>query len=258
MTFKGYVYCGISLLFALSALASCSEEVAESDDLTAQQILDRMPEVYANCTSYRDSGVVTTDFIGAKRDLVDAIGLGDDFTQRISFTTSFVRPGRFRFEYQEGNIMNRKRYIVWRDGQDVRTWWDVTPGVERQPNLGLAIAGATGVSSGSAHTIPALLLPWEVRGRRLTDLRKPKRIDDAKLRRVHCYRIRGEYGGDPMTIWIDKSSFLVRRIDEEAQFADFRTEDTTIYDPEINVTIPDKELEFNPPGQKAKPESEEG
>jgi hypothetical protein len=42
----------------------------------------------------------------------------------------------------------------------------------------------------------------------------------------------------------------VRRVDEQAKFDNFRTEQTTIYEPVIDGEITDKMLEFDPPQQK--------
>jgi hypothetical protein len=53
-----------------------------------------------------------------------------------------------------------------------------------------------------------------------------------------------------MTLWIDKKTFLVRRIDTQTKFGYFRTEKTTTYDPVIDGEITDKMLEFDPPKQK--------
>ena len=209
--------------------------------LTAKQILDRMAKTCAECKTYRDSGVVTTVFIEAS---------GNQTVEK-PFNTSFVRPDRFRFEYHKKTSVGQKeRYIVWRKGKEVQTWWDIKPGVQKEESLDLAIAGATGVSGGSAHTIPALLLPHEVSGRPLTDLTESKRIDDGNLEKVGCFRIQANYADVPETLWIDKRSFLVRRIDAQEKFANFRTEETTTYEPVVDGEIPDKALEFNPPKAK--------
>jgi outer membrane lipoprotein-sorting protein len=94
------------------------------------------------------------------------------------------------------------------------------------------------------------VLPKEVEGRRLTDMTDTKRVEDAKLDKVACFRIEGKYADSPMTLWIDQKTFLVRRIDAQKKFDDFRTEETTTYDPVIDGEIPDKQLEFDPPQQK--------
>jgi hypothetical protein len=95
----------------------------------------------------------------------------------------------------------------------------------------------------------ALLLPDKMGWRRLA-LTEPKRAKDGMLVNVDCYRVEGKYGGNPITLWIDKKTYLVRRIDEQAMFPDFRTEQTTTYDPIIDRKITDKLLEFDPPAPK--------
>jgi hypothetical protein len=110
----------------------------------------------------------------------------------------------------------------------------------------MALAGATGVSGGAAHTIPRLLLGEEVGGRPMITLQDAARIEDAKLDAVNCFRIRGKHGSDLMTIWIDSATFLVRRIDGGHVFENFHTEQTTTYEPAINGPASDQELAFDP------------
>ncbi len=230
----------LSCVLAASMCSVGSLGQAKQDSLTASQILQRMAKTYASCKSYRDSGVVRTVFIEA---------LGKRTVEK-PFTTAFVRPDRFRFEYKENKGEIRPYcYIVWRRGTEVRTWWDVRPGIEHPESLDLALGGATGVSGGSAHTVPALLLPDEVGGRRPTEVTEPQRIKDAKLDKVECFRIQCKAADSPMTLWIETKTFLVRRIDEQTNFDNFRTEDTTTYQPVVNGKITDKMLEFGAPKQ---------
>jgi outer membrane lipoprotein-sorting protein len=227
-------------LIAGAVVLPVSADEPKPHALKAQDVLDRMAKTHAACKSYHDSGIVKTVFVQAD----------GNRTVEKPFTTAFVRPDRFRFEYKEkdGNGPER-RYIVWRKGKEVQTWWDGKPGIEKPESFELALAGAAGVSGMSAHTVPALLLPKEVGGRRLTDMTEVKRIDDAKLDKVDCFRIEGKFGGYPTTLWIDHKKFLVRRIDAQMKFDNFRTETTTTYDPAIDEEIPDKKLEFDPPKQ---------
>ena len=224
---------------ALLLSASSVADEPKLDDPSAEQILDRMVKAYTDCKTYQDSGVVKTVFIEAN----------GTRTIEKPFATAMVRPDRFRFEYKEtGN--QRDRYIIWSSGKDVKTWWGVKPGAKMSDSLDMALAGATGVSGGSAHTIPALLLPDKVSGLQLTDITGPKRAEDGKLDNVECYRIEGKFLDSPHTLWIDKTLYLVRRIDEQRTFDSFRTEDTTTYDPVIDAEIEDKMLEFAPPSRK--------
>jgi outer membrane lipoprotein-sorting protein len=228
------VVCTPSLIIA--------EEPAEKE-LSAQRILERIRDVYKRSHSYRDTGAVKTVFIKTS---------GNETVEK-RFTTAFIRPDRFRFEYKERRDEKRdSRYIVWCKGKDVQTWWDwdLEPLIEKDKSLRLALAGATGVSSGAAHNIPALLLPKKIGGRLLTDLTDVKRIGDMKLGKTECFRVEGEAGGSPTTLWIDRKSFVVRRIDEQQEFDSFRTERTTTYEPVIDGEIADGLLEFGAPEQQ--------
>lgn len=232
-------------LLCSGLLAQCSPRIVggepNQDTPTAKEILVRVSEIYENCKSYRDTGVVTTIFnnSGGKR------------TVEKPFNTAFVRPNRFRFEYYDKEAGGPKnRYIIAQNANEIQSWWEIKRVVEQPKSLGLALAGATGVSSGSAHTIPALLLPKEINGSRLTALADAKRIDDGDLENVKCFRIQSKEINSMMTLWIDKESYLVRRIDERKNFDDFSTEVTTIYEPIIDGEIPDIDLAFDPPKAK--------
>ncbi len=226
------------LLFsiALLSLDGCGNG-SSSSGLTAETILARMKETYAGCQTYQDTGVVTTTFIQSSGNRID----------EKPFLTAFVRPDRFRFEYKETQSSVEYRYIIWRNGAEVQSWWDVSPGIKTEESLDMAIAGATGVSSGSAHIIPALLLPDEISGRQLTDITEAQRIGDTDINSISCYRIQGKFAGDPIILWIEANTFLVRRIETQHTFTDFSTETVTTYSPFMNGDVPDDVLAFNPP-----------
>jgi outer membrane lipoprotein-sorting protein len=217
---------------------STPRERVPAGELTAAQVLDRVARTYASCESYRDSGVVKTALTESG---------GRRWTEEKPFKTAFVRPDRFRFEYTEESFGRQVCYIICADGKKVLKCWDLQPGVEEAPSLGLALAGATGVSGGSAHTIPALLLPRQVGGRLLTDLPRAKRMEDGPIDGNACFRLEASLIGQPITVWVDQQAFTVRRIDEQRTFPGFRTETTTTYEPAINCEIPPEMLEFNRP-----------
>jgi len=215
---------------------------------SAAQILDAMVQTYERCKSYSDSGVTKTVFTSQNQ---------PTFTREVSFTTAFVRPDRFRSEYQSkldiGDthpVEVAHRYIVWRQGAEVRSWWDIDPGVHSEPSLGRALARATGASGIAAHTVPVLLMAEEVGGSSLKDLREPTRLEDAKIGEVLCFRIHGKYAGEPVTLWIDPATFLMRRIDSGHNFDDFCTEESTTYEAMVNNRISDEKLAFAPPKQR--------
>jgi len=227
-------------VLTLLVSAAASTENAHTDSLTASEIIDRMKSTYANILTYRDSGIVTTVFTGGVNQTIEK-----------PFTTVFVRPDRFRYDFKEKKPDGREQvFIIHLNGKDLQTYWDVQKDLAHE-SLDRAVASATGVSSGSAITVPAMLLPGEITWRRAVRFTQPRRIEDAFFNDAECFRLQDlVLEKMPTTLWIDKKTFLLLKIYREQEFDDFRTQETTIYKPNLNVDIPDSLLEFNPPAQK--------
>ncbi len=238
----------------VAGIAVAAWWTTHTNEAQARLIVARMARTYANCQSYRDSGVVESRYLKKT----------GPRTVEQPFITAFVRPDHFRFEYssREGG-QKPYRYIIcsqpkvspsWWDWirsntHQVRTWWDVQPGVKVSKSLGLALGGATGVSGGSAPTTAALLMPGEVWGS-LTGLTDPRLAADGKIDEVDCFRIEGKYGNLPTTLWIDKQTYLLRRREQRMTIpGDVRVEQVTNYRPVLDQQIPDELLAFNPLGQ---------
>lgn len=215
--------------------------------MDARTILTKSEKTHAECTTYSDTGLVSTTFIEPE---------GNRVSDK-PFSTAFVREGGFRFEYSSKYpiplAQHANRYIIWTDGTVVRTWWDVRPGVEEKDSLFMALAGATGVSGGSAHAVPSLLMPANASGALITNLLEPRLLESNKLAGIDCFRVEGEqtYGDhDTTVIWIDRETYLIRRIDTSHIFPDFKTETTTTYYPAVNGTVGKDALEFNAPSEE--------
>jgi outer membrane lipoprotein-sorting protein len=220
----------------LPAAVPAAADEPKPDEYTGEQLLGRMSMVYATCKTYRDTGIV-------KSDIVHALG---KTTENKPFETAFIRPDRFRFEFSRGTPKTN-RYLVWSKGKDVQTWWYLKPGVNKPASLNMALAGPTGVSGGSAHTVPALLMPTAVQGNRISKMTDAKRLADAKHNNADCFRVEGMYGNIPHTVWLDKKTFLILRIDSQPPIPNAQVEVTTTYEPVINGEISESLLAFDPP-----------
>lgn len=215
----------------------------------AKQLVERMAATYTSCHSYMDEGEVTTVFIHKNNKRRTVIR---------PFSTAFVRPTDFRFEfrdrYQEDSEW--RHYIVWQGGESVQTWWSVQPDREPQPNLMRAIAGATGVSGGSAVTVPSLLMPDTIKRSGILSLADLEATGEETLENATAHKIEGNrrpYERDgkvyqsKLTIWINTQTFLLLKTFNRRQFEDFETESTTTYRPQMNITVPPDKLAFNAP-----------
>ncbi len=223
-------------------------------ELSAEEILSKVDSTYASCRSYSDTGLVKTVFARES----------GGFTDDKPFKTAFLRDGEFRYEFTSKPTyvpgVEERRFIVWANGDDVQTWWDIDPGVKKDKTLPLALATATGVSGGSSHTVPVMLLPKRVGGMKRTALRDLERLKDADENtdenNVPCFRVKGQplsAKSQPITLWISKETFLIHRIDSSMKLPKTEEHDvintttTTTYSPRINVDIKRGELAFDAP-----------
>lgn len=244
-----------SLILALGTAAFAQRPPQDAASLTDVQIVELAKRAYARCDSYRDSGVIVTTFVSDE----------SQWTAEKPFTTAFARPDRFRLELKDKSLGDPPPIsIIWAAGEDVRTWSDQDPGVNTPASLAQALAAATGTSQGVSYRVPSLLLPGDApTGKPPLDLNYALRIGDEEEAGYGCFRIRGQSIRTPrtlgegeqavvlrensMTIWIDKQSYLVRRVEETNVYETFRTDMVTTYSPEIDVEIPSEELDFGAP-----------
>jgi hypothetical protein len=209
--------------------------------LSAQAIRDKMVSVYASCSSYADKGEVEITFIEPEPN-------GPPRAEYRPFSTAFVRPSQFRFEFQDKGLDGReRRYIVWSDESAIKSWWTVKPETRIFETLARALAGATGVSGGSAITVPSMLMGDLRDSHRIQTLTQLNLTGEKKLGNKTAYQIKGrDWQNNLLTIWIDKESFLLLKIYEKKRLPnDVERESTTTYQPQINISISSDRLALN-------------
>ena len=102
------------------------------------------------------------------------------------------------------------------DGSTIYFWsrsYDGSSELEYPESLLLAVAGATGISSGTAHTIGALLFK-EVGGFRLTDMCRIRFRATREFQGVRCVVVSGSHPGGRgrVTAWFGAEDLLLRRL----------------------------------------------
>jgi hypothetical protein len=174
----------------------------------AQDVLREVVALYASLSSYVDTGHVTIRFVES--------GL----LSRTTFSTLYQKPSLFRFTFfrphphpplshivteHAAGFDGSEGYFLTKRGEDAQASRSIR-------NLSLAIAGATGVSSGSAHTIGRLLLP-EVQGSSILDWLDPRFNDDTEIDGKACYSIVAQHPKDSeRELWVEKDTLLLRKV----------------------------------------------
>jgi hypothetical protein len=178
---------------------------------------------------------------------------------RITFETFFVRPDRRRFDWTSHHphppLRHRlTRSVIWSDGTDAYLYIDYPNGPDphvpdryyRLKSWGLAVAGATAVSGGSATTVFSMLASGT-----------PVRMEAAAVvgsetfEGVDCYRLRGLLNQLPAEVWIGKEDWLLRklaRLDSQGMLTEEIRRPDGI-DPEIDADV----FTFLPPAEAGRP-----
>jgi len=188
-------------IIAGALLAMSSSALADDD---GRQIMDRMISTYSELQSYADTGVVLV-----YRD-------DNEPPNETTFETMFSRPQFLKFSWVTHHPYPPLRHVKWRNviwsnDSGSFSWhnYEQAPSAEREPSLLIAIAGATGVSSGSAFTVPVLLMP---------ELGIPNELSEIRLVAVEdvegtpCYHLSAIHPrGGLRDLWIGKSDHLLRK-----------------------------------------------
>lgn len=176
--------------------------------MTAQDILIAMQAKYAAVQTYQDRGVVLTELPNEPE------------AHEMPFVTFFQRPERLRFEWTSPHPYSGLRHlrthcVIWCNDTGAFIYSDRDGSITAQESLMMAIAAATGVSGGAAHSVSSLLMP-DVLGFTLPQLQRLT-LQAGECDGVSCHRIGGyhPYGnGAFCEVFVGVHDLLIRRVCE--------------------------------------------
>lgn len=171
---------------------------------SARELLREVVSRYRTLDTYADTGYV--------RDL------SKPRSSVTSFETALRRPGNFRFSFSSPHPYRPKRHLISHsqvgldDGKPY-IWsrhYSGYPELEHEESLEMAIAGATGISRGSAFTIWSLLFGED--GRDLfSTLVRPRFRQFSSVDGVKCHRVTATHRNfDRVDIYIGVEDLLLR------------------------------------------------
>ena len=206
---------------------------------TAQSLLQQMERAYAAAQTYSDNSVALyRNPDGSERSKVD-------------FKIWFARPASFRVDAQstrpEGGPPRRE--VMWTDGEKARAWALGKPVVNLDR---IQIAGSRMFGTYAYH-VPTLLEASYGGKKRLHELGSPSLAGEETVDGVDCYRIRGDFHGDPYELWLGKSDRLVRKL--VATYAGNQMEEIH-REVAVNAAIPPDVFKFAPENEPLPPPAE--
>lgn len=216
----------------------------------ADDILARTRGVYAALKSYADSGTVDVEYGQAR----------DPSHDRHSFRTLYRAPRLFYFEFIKQH--DADRLVVWSDLEAFHSWWRTTGTQTTYPKGEGATAFVT-AESPTSHSVTQIA-PLLFTGAGLTGtLTELEEAADAGLENVGghpCHKLVGvaqsRYGSGRVfnvrrtTVWIDTTSYLVRKVFENSPDGTAPTlvsRVTTTFTPHANPALDDGRFRFTPP-----------
>jgi hypothetical protein len=194
----------------------CTLRLPAADPWNSSSILGHVARAYGNVTAYQDSGVVLIH--DPRKEQPD----------EIHFQMLYLRPDRLRFDWVRHHPYPPLRHIKTlssirpdSQGAHLSQLGDSKP---KTVTLNLAVAGATGVSRGSAHHIPRLLTPT-ITGFSLLDLADVTLLGEEVFEGVRCYRLEGRHPrGGVYELYIGMDDYFIRRIARENAGTSFTEE----------------------------------
>lgn len=217
-------------------------EPVDLQAIEAGDILRRTAHAYRTSESYLDSGMAETVYVTQRGERVG----------ETRFRTAYIAPAKFRFESNMNDFGSIEvGYIAWMDESGVETWFSVDPDRDKViPSIQEALDEAAGISRDTSGMIPGLIFPGTKLGGDIVRLTSAVRLEDAQIDGIDCFQVQGyrwPNAGETTTVWIDKESFLIRRVYEERKIKDGNTRTTWFYDPAINVPVDPDILLFDRP-----------
>ena len=175
---------------------------------------------YANARSYVEAVYARYRSLERYSDTGISRSLGRRHPRICRFETQFQRPDLFRFDFESPHPSPRRKHltsrcVVGKDGAAPYFFsrhYSGEPELEHPESFELAIAGATGISSGTAHTIGALLFE-EVGGFTLLHLKRIRFRRSRVIHGVQCVCVSGLHPrGGRVTAWFGSQDMFLRRL----------------------------------------------
>jgi hypothetical protein len=187
----------------------------EAEDLVRETLA-----TYKRLSSYQDDGYVAI------------LKQGQGSNTRTAFETGFLRPSLFRFQFSSSHPYPPLSHIITThicgyDKTGAYMWTkhhDDPAKIEKYEDTLMVVAGATGISSGSAHTIAQLLIE-DFRGGMFSSLSSVALGDDDVVDGTLCKSVRGTQPDAEieLTLSIDPVTMMIRRL--RMQFAEFLSDE---------------------------------
>jgi len=207
--------------------ANLVERHRTAEEKQADLIIEKVRDVYSKCDSYADNGI----------SICVSRWFGTTDKEVVKFSTFYARPEKIRFIF---NKNERVTIVALYDGK--RAYY-VAPSkkiasYEKEADLGLLIAGCTGLAGLPAWVIPDLLEPKHREGSSILDPHYAFRAKEV-LDGQECYVLEGiDRFKAKIRIYIRTDNYLIIKVEQHEK----TREVTVTYRPEINKPVDENQF----------------
>jgi thiol-disulfide isomerase/thioredoxin len=189
-----------------AATQTSSASTPAGAELSVSELFARMGQAYQQASTYADQGQVHLHLEHEGRPI----------EQSADFAVSFQRPNKIRLHCYQGHVLS--------DGVKLHAWIDDlagqlllrdAPAELTQENVFIDEILTSVLTQGIAGTPPqvALLLDADAVSMIASDTSNATMLSPAKTNEHDCYRVALEREEGQLVMWIDRASFVVRRIE---------------------------------------------
>lgn len=193
---------GVRVLVYVVLVMLSTQCIAE--DITPRGIFERVEAAYKTMETYKAQGTITSDIDHG----------GKKMTMETSFSMLLKKPNLYLISWTQKNMpmpgMSQSG-AVWSDGTQPYLFMGIMNAYSKMNNDKVALSSATGISGGSAFTIPSLFLSaFKDQPASFSRLKDPKIEKIEKVGEENCYLISGASTiSQREAFWISKSRFLI-------------------------------------------------
>jgi hypothetical protein len=190
---------GLCVAIILAASVACSQEIEPAE------LFKKVTAAYDALQSYTSEGTIVSDIdTGAGKTNIET-----------SFSIKLKKPNLYRISWEQklGFPGMTQTGAVWNDGKQPYLFMGIAKTYSKISDDQMAIASATGISGGAAHTIPSMFLAvYQGNSNPFDRLKEPKVTGSEKIEDDDCYVVSGSSAASKSeTFWISKKSHLIRK-----------------------------------------------
>ena len=239
----------------------------DAQKFVAQEVVNEMANKFRGAHTYQTSGVLTTikNFEPYKKlTWSQALTHSELLTAHsLSFSFYFERPSKLRFDWLNVNLKVNRKSVIWTDGEKHFSWLPSSGESDgrfvwgKGSSLKMLLQDADFNQSSSMASILFAQLTGDERAFTFNEMKDAEVVREEVIDGRTCLVILGTISKDPWALWIDKSTFVLRKMrllisltsfDEVVETGKQKLTigEVRMVDPSINEPVSSRIFEYKP------------